>query len=69
MNFLFHVPFFCTAAEALAEILTFCFVNIEFREHTKVHPTQSIIQYSGPLSKTPQAIKIYKLMQGHHVIH
>jgi hypothetical protein len=29
---------------------------------------QSVIQYSGPLSKTPKDIKIYK-MQEHHVIH
>jgi hypothetical protein len=32
MDFLFHVPFFCTAAGAVAEILTVCLVNIEFRE-------------------------------------
>jgi hypothetical protein len=36
MDFLFHVPFFCTAAAAaVAEILTACFVNIEFRECKK----------------------------------
>jgi hypothetical protein len=33
MDFLFHVPFFCTAAGAVAE--TVCFVNIEFREQQK----------------------------------
>jgi hypothetical protein len=32
MDFLFHVPFFCTAAAAVAEILSVCYVNIEFRE-------------------------------------
>jgi hypothetical protein len=31
MDFLFHVPFFCTATTAaVADILTVCFVNIEF---------------------------------------
>jgi hypothetical protein len=35
MDFLFHVPFFCTAAAAVAEILTVCFVNIEIRELKK----------------------------------
>jgi hypothetical protein len=30
MNFLFHVPFFCTAAGVVADILTVCYVNIEF---------------------------------------
>jgi hypothetical protein len=34
MDFLFHVPFFCTAA-AVTEILTVLFVNIEFRESQK----------------------------------
>jgi hypothetical protein len=36
MNFLFHVPFFCTAAGAVAEIQTVCFVNIECRECKKL---------------------------------
>jgi hypothetical protein len=36
MDFLFHVPFFCTAAAAaVTEILTVLFVNIEFRERQK----------------------------------
>jgi hypothetical protein len=35
MDFLFHVPFFCTAATAVTEILTVLFVNIEFRERQK----------------------------------
>jgi hypothetical protein len=36
MAFLFHVYFFCTAAGAVAEILTVCFVNIEFRVRKKL---------------------------------
>jgi hypothetical protein len=36
MDFLFHVPFFCTAAAAVADILTVCLVNIEFRERKKL---------------------------------
>jgi hypothetical protein len=36
MSFLFHVPLFCTAAGAVAEIQTVCFVNIEFRERKKL---------------------------------
>jgi hypothetical protein len=35
MDFLFHVPFFCTAA-AVDEIRTVCFVNLEFRELKKL---------------------------------
>jgi hypothetical protein len=35
MNFLFHVPFFCTAGAAVAEIQTVCFVNIECCERKK----------------------------------
>jgi hypothetical protein len=27
MDFLFHVPFFCTTADAVAELQTVCFVN------------------------------------------
>jgi hypothetical protein len=36
MDFLFHITFFCTAAAAVAEILTVCFVNIEFGERKKL---------------------------------
>jgi hypothetical protein len=36
MDFLFHVPFFCTAAGAVAEIQTVCLVNIEFHERKKL---------------------------------
>jgi hypothetical protein len=36
MDFLFHIPFFCTAVAALVEILTLVFVNIEFRERKKL---------------------------------
>jgi hypothetical protein len=35
MDFLFYVPFFCTAAGAVTETQTVCFVNIEFRERQK----------------------------------
>jgi hypothetical protein len=36
MDFLFHVPFFCTAtAAAETDILAVCLVNIEFRESQK----------------------------------
>jgi hypothetical protein len=30
MDFLFYVPFFCTAAAAVTEILNIYFVNVEF---------------------------------------
>jgi hypothetical protein len=36
MDFLFHVLFFCTAADAVIEIQSFCFVYIEFRERKKL---------------------------------
>jgi hypothetical protein len=36
MDFLFHVPFFCTAAGAAAEISDNFFVNIEFHERKKL---------------------------------
>jgi hypothetical protein len=37
MDFLFHVPFFCTAAAGVAEILTVSlFVNIEFCKSKKL---------------------------------
>jgi hypothetical protein len=36
MDFLFYVPFFCTAAGAVAEIHTVLFVNIEFHERKKL---------------------------------
>jgi hypothetical protein len=36
MDFLFYVPFFYTAAAAVAEILTVYFVNIVFRECKKL---------------------------------
>jgi hypothetical protein len=36
MDFLFHVPFVCTAAGTVAEIETVCFVNIEFRQRKKL---------------------------------
>jgi hypothetical protein len=35
IDFLFYVPFFGTAAGAVAEILNICSVNIEFRECKK----------------------------------
>jgi hypothetical protein len=37
MDFLFHVPFFCTApAAVVTEILNVCFVNVEFFERKKL---------------------------------
>jgi hypothetical protein len=36
MDFLFYVPFFCTAAAVVTEILTVCFGNIEFFERKKL---------------------------------
>jgi hypothetical protein len=36
MDFLFHVLFCCTAADAVTEIQSFCFVYIEFRERKKL---------------------------------
>jgi hypothetical protein len=36
MGFLFHVPFFCTAAGVVADIMTVCFINIEFFERKKL---------------------------------
>jgi hypothetical protein len=36
MDFLFHVPLFCTAAGAVAEIQTVFSVNIEFRERKRL---------------------------------
>jgi hypothetical protein len=37
MDFLFHVPFFCTAdAAVVIEILNICLVNIEFCELKKL---------------------------------
>jgi hypothetical protein len=37
MDFLFYVPFFCTAAGVVADI---CFVNIKFFEHKKLISNQ-----------------------------
>jgi hypothetical protein len=42
MDFLFHVPFFCTAAGEVAEIQTVFFVNIEFHERKKLILNQVI---------------------------
>jgi hypothetical protein len=41
-------------------------IELAFRSTSYVY--QSVIQYRGPLSQTPQDIKSIK-MQGHHVIH
>jgi hypothetical protein len=43
MDFLYHVPFFCTAAGAVAEIQTVYFVNIESRERKKLILNQVLI--------------------------
>jgi hypothetical protein len=36
MDFLFNVPFFCTAAAVVTEILNICFINIEFCQLKKL---------------------------------
>jgi hypothetical protein len=36
MDFLFYVPFFCTAAAEVTEILNICFVNVEFFDRKKL---------------------------------
>jgi hypothetical protein len=36
MDFLFYVPFFCTAAAVVTEILNICLVNVEFLERKKL---------------------------------
>jgi hypothetical protein len=43
MDFLFHVPFFWTAAAAVADIFTVCCANIEFRERKKLTLNQILI--------------------------
>jgi hypothetical protein len=43
MDFLFHVPFFCTAAAAMADILTVSLVNIEFRKGKSSHFVQILL--------------------------
>jgi hypothetical protein len=60
MDFLFHVPFFCTAAAAVAEILTRrasrLFVNIEFHERKKLnHFVQ--ISISSRVPKLPESTR------------
>jgi hypothetical protein len=36
MDYLFHVPFFCTGGGVVTEIYTVCLVNIEFLERKKM---------------------------------
>jgi hypothetical protein len=67
MDFLFHVPFFCTAA-MLVQLLRyrqFCFVNIEFRERKKLiltvkrasHFVKIIVACRHRLPKLPKSIQ------------
>jgi hypothetical protein len=46
MDFLFNVPFFCTAAAVIIEIERL-FVNIEFRERQKAdfEPSSHFVKY------------------------
>jgi hypothetical protein len=61
MDFLFHVPFFCTAAGAVAKIQTVCFVNIEFRECNQVkiasHFVKLIVAFPHRLPKLPESTR------------
>jgi hypothetical protein len=41
MDFLFYVPFFCTAAAVVTEILNICLVNVEFLERKKLKVTRA----------------------------
>jgi hypothetical protein len=41
MDFLFYVPFFCTAAAVVTEILNICLVNVEFLERKKLKPKRA----------------------------
>jgi hypothetical protein len=55
MDFLFHVPFFCTAAAAaVADILTVCLVTIEFCVCKKLILNQVLIssKYYKSCAKT-----------------
>jgi hypothetical protein len=61
MDFLFHVPFFCTAAGVVTDILTVCFVNIEFFERKKLilnqasHFVKIIVACPHRLPKEPES--------------
>jgi hypothetical protein len=55
MDFIFHLPYFCTAAAAVAEILTVCFVNIEFRERKKLILNQILLVSCVP--KLPESTR------------
>jgi hypothetical protein len=42
MDFLFYLPFFCTAA-AVTEIFKICFVNVEFFERKKLKVKKELL--------------------------
>jgi hypothetical protein len=58
MDFLFYVPFFCTAAAAVTEI---CLVNVEFFERKKLkvkrasHFVKIIVACPHRLPKMPES--------------
>jgi hypothetical protein len=64
MDFLFHVPLFCTAAGVVAEFQTVCLVNIEFHERKKLvlnqvkrasHFVKIIVACAHRLPKLPES--------------
>jgi hypothetical protein len=61
MDYLFYIPFFCTAAVAVTEILNICFVNVEFFERKKLkvkrasHFVKMIVACPHRLPKLPKS--------------
>jgi hypothetical protein len=61
MDFLFYVPFFCTASDAVTEILNVCLVNVEFFERKKLkvkrasHFVKIIVACPHRLPKLPES--------------
>jgi hypothetical protein len=61
MDFLFYVPFFCTAAAEVTEILNICFVNVEFFDRKKLkvkrasHFVKIIVACPHRLPKQPES--------------
>jgi hypothetical protein len=61
MDFLFYVPFFCTAAAVVTEILNICFVNVEVLERKKLkverasHFVKIIVAFPHRLPKLPKS--------------
>jgi hypothetical protein len=61
MDYLFYIPFFCTADVAVTEILNVCFVNVEFFERKKLkvkrasHFVKMIVACPHRLPKLPKS--------------